>query len=64
MFSADGTKILTVANETARIWDADSGTEIATLPGSTRNALFSRDGQQVLTANNDGKARLWDAAAD
>ena len=61
-FSPDGSKVLTVANETAKIWDARSGNEIVTLPGSAVQAVFSPDAQQVLTANEDGKARLWDMA--
>jgi WD40 repeat protein len=61
-FSADGNKILTVSNGTAAIWDANSGEEIATLPGTALYAVFSPEGQQILTANEDGKARLWDIA--
>ncbi|PSM30747.1 WD40 repeat domain-containing protein, partial [Haliangium sp. UPWRP_2] len=49
---------------TARLWDAKSGSPLATLKGHTNWVLaasFSPDGTRVVTASDDGTARLWDA---
>jgi len=65
-FSADGKRIVTAAGDnTARIWDARTGAQLAVLAGHTQRlwaASFSPDGARVVTASNDGTARLWDAA--
>jgi hypothetical protein len=45
-------------DNTARIWNADSGTEIALLEG--RSAGFSPDGKRLVTASTDNTARIWD----
>lgn len=77
-FSRDGSRILTASDDgTARLWDAD-GRPLATLRGHTKSvvsAAFSpaaRCGAPdpprgatdlcILTASQDGTARLWDAA--
>jgi hypothetical protein len=64
-FSPDGKRVVTAsADSTARIWDADSGKEIAPLKGHTgwvRSAGFSPDGKRVVTASADSTARIWDA---
>ncbi|HEV2987632.1 MAG TPA: hypothetical protein VG759_04275 [Candidatus Angelobacter sp.] len=55
-----------------RVWDTSSGRLLATLRGPTKNAasavnvvsaLFSPDGQRILTANRDKTARVWDASS-
>ena len=51
-------------DRTARIWDAESGKEIAALKGHdnlVRSAAFSGDGKRVVTASDDSTARIWDA---
>ena len=48
----------------ATIWDAQTGAPVATLAGhsSTLNGLeWSPDGRTILTASDDGTAKLWDA---
>jgi WD40 repeat protein len=47
------------------VWDAASGKELAKLQheGSVSSAAFSTDGQRVVTASDDGTARVWDAAS-
>jgi hypothetical protein len=55
--------VSTSADRTARIWDASSYKEIATLAGHTDTlwgATFSADGLQVVTASADKTARIWD----
>ncbi|HUK08431.1 MAG TPA: WD40 repeat domain-containing protein [Stellaceae bacterium] len=66
-FSPDGTRIVTASEDnTARLWDAASGKEIAALRGHeniVRSAVFSPDGTRIVTASDDKTARLWDAAS-
>ena len=49
------------ADGAARLWDTSTGTQVAVLKadGNLRKALFSPDGELVLTALNDSTARLW-----
>src|SRR5271166_434172 len=62
-----GTQIVTASTDkTARLWDTDSGNEIAVLRGHenwVRSASFSPDGARVVTASDDGTARVWDVAS-
>jgi TIR domain/WD domain, G-beta repeat len=64
-FSGDGKRVVTASRDnTARIWDAESGNEIVVLKGHTdsvRTAAFSADGKRVVTASFDKTARIWDA---
>src|SRR5262245_44115447 len=66
-FNRDGSRIVTTsADETARIWDAATGKEIAVLRGHRQrvnSAAFSSDGSRIVTGGVDQTARVWDAAA-
>ena len=63
--SPDGKRVVTASSDqTARLWDAESGKEIAVLKAHTGLVLaasFSPDGKRVVTASSDQTARLWDA---
>jgi WD40 repeat protein len=65
VFSPDDKErwILTASfDNTARVYDASSGKLIAVMAGhasEVRSAAFSPDGKHVLTASNDGTARIW-----
>jgi WD40 repeat protein len=44
------------------LWDVATGKEVRHFTGHTnevRNVTFSPDGKYILTASNDGTARLW-----
>jgi WD40 repeat protein len=62
-FSPDNDWVLTASSdETARLWDAATGTLLAPLRGHhgpLATAAFSRSGNRILTAGEDGTARLW-----
>ncbi len=62
-FTPDGATVLTGGLEgTARLWDAQTGTEIHRFEGGkiVQSITFAPDGATVLTGGNDGTARLWD----
>ena len=62
-FAPDARRIVTASEDnTARVWDAENGDQLAILRGHTepvRVASFSPDGRQVITASTDKTARLW-----
>jgi WD40 repeat protein len=65
VFSPDGGRVLTASRDnTARLWEAESGKLLATFQGHTAavvSVVFSPDGRRVLTASDDKTARLWEA---
>jgi WD40 repeat protein len=63
-FSPSGDKFVTWSDgeNTARVWNAESGLSVSVLRGHKANvnlAKFSPDGSMILTTSNDGQAILW-----
>lgn len=64
-FSPDGSQIAASGDVAARIFDANSGQLLVTLVGHTSlidELKFSPDGTRLVTASNDGTAKMWDVA--
>jgi len=67
--SPDGRRIVSGGNDnTARIWDAGTGRQIAVLKGhrdSVKSVAFAPDGCRVATGGSgtDGCVRVWDTAS-
>ncbi|MCP4288848.1 MAG: hypothetical protein GY792_31235 [Gammaproteobacteria bacterium] len=65
IWNQDESLVLTASwDGTARVWDAESGTELLILSGhsgSVWQAVWNSDESRILTASLDGTARVWDA---
>src|SRR5262249_14978679 len=65
--SHDGRHIATVGDEMVRVWDAQSGAQVATLRGHeayTTSARFSPDGKHLVSGGNypECALRIWNVA--
>ncbi|MEM9906141.1 MAG: peptidase C14, partial [Cyanobacteria bacterium P01_D01_bin.44] len=63
-FSDDGKRVATASSDnTARVWDAETGEGLATLnhDDDVWAVSFSDDGKRVATASSDNTAQVWDA---
>jgi WD40 repeat protein len=63
-FSPDGRHVLTVRDNTARMWEAETGMEVRRFEGHAEmvwSAAFSPDGEHVLTGSFDKTTRVWEA---
>jgi hypothetical protein len=64
-FAPDGQRLATASyDDTARLWDAETGAELLRLDGHTGSVYavaFSPDGRRMLTGSGDDTARIWDA---
>jgi len=61
-FSPDGTALLTVGGERARLWDLASGpSPMMTFSphGAVSSASYSPDGQHLATADLNGDVKIW-----
>lgn len=64
-FSADGTKIATAYGKRVHVRSSRNGRQLAELRGHgdlVTDVEFRQDGRVVVTASNDGTARIWDVA--
>ena len=71
-FSPDGRRLASVGgllsvhpDEEVKVWDAQTGQEILSLPGHVgglRSVAFSPDGRRLASAGLDQTVKLWDAA--
>jgi hypothetical protein len=73
-FSADGNQVVTVWDNAVRLWDAETGSALSEpmehplqvideekgLHADVLSAQFSPDGKRLVTASDDGSARIWD----
>jgi len=63
-FRPDGNRLAT-AGDVARVWNWRTGEEGARLVGHkgiVHSAAFSKDGRRLVTASEDGTAKVWDTA--
>src|SRR5262249_14441665 len=63
-FSDDDLRVATASGNMARVWEASTGRAITAplVQGSGRvlSTAFSSDSKRLVTASQDGNARVWD----
>jgi WD40 repeat protein len=66
-YSPDGSRIASAsADQTVKVWDAMSGSEIATFRGHTdmvRSVAYSPNGSRIASASRDHTVKLWDVSS-
>ena len=65
-FTARGNVLASAGDTEIRLWDLDSGRNLAEInehTGWITSVDFSPDGQTLITGQNDGSVWLWDVAA-
>ena len=64
-FSPNGHRIVSgAADQSLKVWDAESGEEISTLTGHSgwvNSCAFSPDGQRIVSGDWNGLLKVWDA---
>jgi len=64
VFSPDGRAVLINSQDRIRLWDVQSGLVVHTWrssgAGNITSAVFSADGQSVITGDRDGSVLIWD----
>lgn len=64
--SNDGRYLLTIMNRAVKLWNIETGKVEHVFEqhtGSVNTAVFSADGDLVVTSSQDGSVRLWDRAS-
>ena len=63
-YSPDGNRIVSASgDQTLRVWDAETGAEIATLKGHSDQVeacAYSPDGNRIVSGSKDGTMKVWD----
>ncbi len=63
--SPDGKRIVCGSqDDTVKVWDADTGSEIRTLMGHTGtvySVAYSPDGKRIASGSADKMLKIWDA---
>jgi len=58
-FSADGKLLATGGNESAKVWDVNTGQSILNLEGQHAPVAFSPAGMYLATSGDDGMTNIW-----
>jgi WD40 repeat protein len=62
-FSPDGRRVVALTGQQMRIWDTDSGQQVASVRGGKKHfmgAAFTADGRLFVSVSKDRTTRLWD----
>jgi len=65
LFSPDGKSFATAGYAALRLWDSASGKMLREFPFASygMNALFTRDGKQLLCADGEGQVSIWNVGS-